>query len=217
MGNSKLSIVLLCFFVIITIKTKDMLCFYMFFEISLLPIAIIIFVYGYQPEKINAIYSLVLYTIISRFPLFLHIVYGFRNNDTATIPMTLCFMVKTPIYLLHIWLPKAHVEAPIGGSILLAGVMLKLGTYGLILFLPEIKLNYILSFYLSMAIIGSIVSSLICLRQRDIKSLIAYSSVVHMGFVTIGLMSGSELGYSRAIIMVIAHGISSPILFAIAH
>ena len=100
---------------------------------------------------------------------------------------------------------------------ILAGVLLKLGSYGLVLFLPFIHFNICLSFYLSMALVGSIVTSLICLRQGDLKLLIAYSSVVHMGVVTIGFMRGTETGYSCAIMMVVAHGLCSPFLFSFAH
>ena len=95
--------------------------------------------------------------------------------------------------------------------------MLKLGTYGLILFLPYVKMNMLSSFYYRMAATGSTVASLICLRQSDLKALIAYSSVVHMGVVTLGLLRGSETGYTCAIMMVLAHGVCSPILFALAY
>lgn len=96
----------------------------------------------------------------------------------------------------------------------LAGVLLKLGSYGLLLFLPFVKLNYILSFYLRISLLGSLISSLICLRQGDLKLLIAYSSVVHMGVVTVGFISGSELGYSSGIMMILIHGLCSPMIFA---
>ena len=99
---------------------------------------------------------------------------------------------------------------------LLAGVLLKIGTYGLILFLPLVKLNHVLLFYFRLSLLGAIVCSIICLRQGDIKVLIAYSSIVHMGVVLLGLLSCNELGYSCGLIMVTAHGLRSPFVFRMA-
>lgn len=130
--------------------------------------------------------------------------------------MTIGFIVKTPLYLVHVWLPKAHVEAPVAGSIVLAGVLLKLGRYGLIVFCPLVKTSVLL-IYLSLSILGSILCRIICVRQWDLKSMIAYSSVVHMGVVTVGVVRGSELGYFCRIIMVVAHGVCSPIMFALVY
>ena len=117
---------------------------------------------------------------------------------------------------MHVWLPKAHVEAPVAGSMVLAGVLLKLGRYGFILFCPFLR-NCILMVYVYLSLLGAIYCSLICLRNYDIKSLIAYRSVVHIGVVTIGVVRGSEIGYKCALIIVIAHGICSPFLFALAY
>ena len=96
----------------------------------------------------------------------------------------------------------------------LAGILLKLGSYGLLLFLPYIKINYLLSFFYVIGILGSIIRAILCLRQGDMKLLIAYSSVVHIGAVTLGFIRGTEMGYSGGIIMVLGHGIASPLLFA---
>jgi len=203
--------------VILAFKTKSLLLFYVFFERSIIPISLIIWLYGYQPEKINAMFYLLLYTVAGRLPLLLFIIKDeifFISSLVISLPVTLGFMVKTPIYLLHIWLPKAHVEAPVGGSMLLAGILLKLGTYGLFLFLPYIK--GILTAYLTLSLLGAVVCSLICLRQADMKKLIAYSSIVHMSFIRYGLLRGTVLGYQGALIMSVGHGICSPFLFAIA-
>ena len=205
--------------VIMAIKTKSLLLFYVFFEFSIIPIIFIIFTYGYQPEKLQATLSLLLYTIVGRLPLLIVIVKNeirFTRDILLLLPLTLAFMIKSPMYLLHIWLPKAHVEAPVGGSILLAGVLLKLGSYGLLLFLPMTILSDLHTLYLSLSIVGGIVGSLICSRQGDLKILIAYSSVVHMGVVTLGFIRGSELGYICGIMMVFGHGIASPFLFAMS-
>ena len=204
----------------LVIKTKSLLLFYISYEVSILPISLIVFLYGYQPEKLRASLYLLLYTVVRSLPLFLFIVYcrefSFLSTSLLTLPLTLTFIVKTPIYLLHTWLPKAHVEAPVGGSIILAGVMLKLGSYGLLIFLPRVQLNRLLSFYYSMSLLGSIICSLICLRQGDMKVLIAYSSVVHIGVVTLGFISGREVGYACGMMMVLRHGVCSPFLFLFA-
>ena len=205
--------------VLMAFKCKSMILFYIFFELRVIPISLIIILYGYQPEKLIATLALILYTIISRLPLLLYIITIERTitrRELLTIPMTLRFMVKTPIYLLHSWLPKAHVEAPVGGSMFLAGVLLKLGSYGLLLFLPLLKLNYTQSFYFIMGLVGSVVGAVICARQGDMKILIAYSSVVHMGVVTIGFVRGTEIGYSCGLMIIYRHGLVSPFIFSLA-
>jgi len=206
--------------VLLSLKTKTLLLFYAFFEFSIVPITMIVFQYGYQPEKLQASISLLLYTVVGRLPLLLFIIlfhtWGYTRTLLA-IPITLAFMIKTPLYLLHAWLPKAHVEAPIGGSIMLAGVLLKLGSYGLLLFLPWVKINWLVSLYLRVALVGSRVRALICLRQGDVKLLIAYSSIVHIGVATLGFLRGTELGYSCGSMMVVSHGFTSPFLFAISY
>lgn len=219
-GVLELLNVALAVVVYITFKTKSLLLFYIFFEMSILPITMILFLYGYQPEKLQASLFLLIYTVVGRLPLLLFIVKChncFISSVVITVPITLGFLVKTPMFLLHAWLPKAHVEAPVGGSMVLAGVLLKLGSYGLLLFLPYIKLNPLIRLYLGLNLIGSIVGALLCLRQGDLKVLIAYSSVVHIGVVTLGLLSGSEIGYSCALIMILAHGLGSPFIFAFAY
>ena len=118
--------------------------------------------------------------------------------------------------MVHVWLPKAHVEAPVAGSIVLAGVLLKLGRYGFIIFCPGVQ-NIVLMIYVYLSILGAIYCSIICLRNYDIKRLIAYRSVVHMGVVTIGVVGGYEVGYKCAVIIVIAHGVCSPFLFFLAY
>ena len=131
-----------------TFKTKSLLLFFVFFELRVIPITLIVFIFGYQPEKLQASFSLLLYTVTRSMPLLLFILIGelsLLTSAVLTFPVTFSFMVKTPMYLVHIWLPKAHVEAPVGGSILLAGVLLKLGSYGLLVFLPNVKLNMLLT------------------------------------------------------------------------
>jgi len=195
--------------VLLAIKTKRLLLFYIFFEFSLIPITAIIFLYGYQPEKLQSALYMILYTVVGSLPLLLSIAY----NAMTTLPVTLAFMVKSPLYIAHIWLPKAHVEAPVSGSMLLAGILLKLGSFGLVLFLPFLKMDNYLILYISLRLIGSIICALVCLRQSDSKMLIAYSSVVHIGIVNLALLRATEVGYVCATLIIICHGLCSPILF----
>lgn len=219
-GIMALLMVVLTSRVLLAIKTKSLLLFYVFFELRVIPITLIVFLFGYQPEKLRASFSLLLYTVVSSLPLLLYIIYWditYITSSFLAIPITLGFIVKTPMYLFHTWLPKAHVEAPVGGSMFLAGVLLKLGSYGLMLFLPFIHQNSLLTFYISIALVGSPVACLICLRQGDLKLLIAYSSVVHIGVVTVGFIRGREIGYTCGLIIVFSHGLSSPFLFAFSY
>lgn len=220
---SELTYTLLLVIVIFFLCQKS-ITFYVLFELSLIPTLIIVFFFGYQPEKLQARIYLLLYTVFSSLPLLLVFIRNktfmhFINHSFIwwfTVVITLGFSVKTPLYLVHVWLPKAHVEAPIAGSIVLAGVLLKLGSYGFIIFCPFLY-NPVLIIYIYLSILGAIYCSIICLRNHDIKSLIAYRSVVHIGVVTIGVVRGYEIGYKRAIMIVIAHGVCSPFLFYLAY
>lgn len=135
-------------------------------------------------------------------------------SSIGYLVVSLSFMVKSPLYTLHSWLPKAHVEAPLSGSILLSGIILKLGGYGILLLSP--CLEFSLSLYVYLSLSGSVICSLICCRHWDIKSLVAYSSVVHIGVVTLGALSGLELGYWAACGILVGHSIISPLMFVLA-
>jgi len=209
--------VLLILVVLIAFKANTSLIFYIFFELSILPIIATIFLFGYQPEKLDASLYLTLYTVLASLPLLTIIIRKTNLILTlASVFYTLAFIVKTPIYIVHIWLPKAHVQAPVGGSIVLAGILLKLGSYGLFIFFLYVKNSLIVPIYFTLSIIGRIVRRIICIRQSDIKSLIAYSSVVHIGSVTLGLCSQTIIGYNAALFIVLGHGWCSPIIFALA-
>lgn len=199
---------------VLAFKANTLLGFYVIFEATVVPIVILIFLFGYQPEKIQARFYLLLYTVARRLPLLLYII---TDSSLSCLAATLAFMVKTPLFMFHAWLPKAHVEAPVAGSILLAGVMLKLGAYGLFLMLPRFAIRPIISFYLALRLLGGVVCSLLCLRDGDMKTLIAHSSVVHIGVVNLGLLSGTEIGYCGAVLISIGHGLCSPFLFAFAY
>nr|YP_009692004.1 NADH dehydrogenase subunit 4 [Paradyschiria parvula]QEG77639.1 NADH dehydrogenase subunit 4 [Paradyschiria parvula] len=234
-NNNKLFILnslFLLIFLVLTFSSLDLFLFYLFFESSLIPTLLLIMGWGYQPERINASLYLLFYTLFVSLPMLIGIIFIFKTIKTMNfylmfeyqffsnflyIAMVFAFLVKLPMFLVHIWLPKAHVEAPVAGSMILAGVMLKLGGYGLlrvlVLFqMTNIKLNIL---WVTISMIGSVVVSLICLRQVDLKALIAYSSVAHMGLVLMGIMSMYSMGYCGSYTMMIGHGLCSSGMFCL--
>lgn len=223
-------VVLFYFFV-----TDHFLVFFIMFELSLIPTFILILKWGYQPERFQAGLYMMLYTIVSSLPLMFRIVFlgnkffsfyieesvGFFDFNFSFFfyaGFMMAFLVKLPLWGVHLWLPKAHVEANVRGSIVLAGVLLKLGGYGLI------KVGFILSSYFKLGFFMVAISlwrvvsvSLLCLTLVDIKQLIAYSSVVHIAFVIVGLFSYTHVGLVGAVIVIVSHGLSSPMMFMLAN
>lgn len=225
-------LIILVVSLILTFRAKNILMFYFFFEWSLIPIFLIIMGWGYQPERIKARISLFFYTLFASLPLLLVLLLlNFRANSIIlnllifvviysnkfyllTILRVLAFLVKFPMFTFHLWLPKAHVEAPVSGSIILAGVLLKLGGYGLIRIYFLLRENLIIILIISISLIGSGLLGIICLIQRDIKVVIAYSSVVHIALIIVGVLIINNIGVEGAILVIIAHGICSSGIFA---
>nr|YP_001648736.1 NADH dehydrogenase subunit 4 [Antrokoreana gracilipes]ABC55888.1 NADH dehydrogenase subunit 4 [Antrokoreana gracilipes] len=216
----------------------DLFSFYLSFESVLIPTYILIVGWGYQPERLQAGIYLMFYTLLASLPLLIVILFFDSLSGAAlatslvTVTWTnhwlsvmlyvagvLAFLIKVPLFLFHLWLPKAHVEAPIAGSMLLAGVLLKMGGYGLFRFSAYFmgNLSVVGCLWTVVGLTGGVFLSLVCLRQSDVKSLIAYSSVVHMGLVVGGLVTMSWLGVVGSYVLMFSHGLCSSGLFCLAN
>lgn len=223
---------------LLTFISSNLIVFYISFEFTLLPTLFIILGWGYQPERLQAGFYLIIYTVLASLPLLINLILIFHTNYSLSfrnflwitpcpinlfyiwwITTILAFIIKIPLYSFHLWLPKAHVEAPVAGSIILAGLLLKLGRYGILrLALIFISINKsLIPLILSVSMWGAIVTSTICLRQPDIKSLIAYSSVGHIGLLTAGTITNHWWGWERSLLIIIAHGLCSSAIFALAN
>jgi len=220
---------------ILRFMRNSLLGFYIFFELSLIPTLIIILGWGIQPERIRAGRYLIIYTLVGSLPLLGSLLYMDHQCGRSKIFMPvikisffksfdyrifcifwiMAFLVKLPIYGLHLWLPKAHVEAPVGGSMILAGVLLKLGAYGLIRRIHYIRISW--CYWRKLLFIWSIFTmclvGLMCFRQCDLKSLVAYSSVAHMSLILAACFSCDIIGVKGVMRMLISHGLCSSGLF----
>nr|AWV83323.1 NADH dehydrogenase subunit 4 [Meimuna oshimensis] len=223
---------LLMTLLILSFSSSSLIMFYIFFESSLIPTIIIIMGWGYQPERMIASYYLLFYTLFASLPMLMSIMYLIYFNTSTVMylmnsvmnmylymGMTVAFLIKIPLFMFHLWLPKAHVEAPIAGSMILAGVLLKLGGYGLMrvmMIMPEMFIMYSY-IWITLSIIGMLMISILCMIQVDMKSMIAYSSVAHMGLVVSGIMTMNKWGLIGSYYMMIGHGLCSSGLFCLAN
>nr|BAI77218.1 NADH dehydrogenase subunit 4 [Bertella idiomorpha] len=227
-------------FLILAFGATEIIMFYIMFEATLIPTLILITRWGNQTERLNAGTYFLFYTLAGSLPLLVALLLLQNSTETLSLltlqystlpPLTtytdklwwlgclLAFLVKMPLYGVHLWLPKAHVEAPVAGSMVLAAVLLKLGGYGMMRMLVVLEpltkeLTYPLIIF---ALWGVVMTGSICLRQTDLKSLIAYSSVSHMGLVIGGILIQTPWGFSGALTLMIAHGLTSSALFCLAN
>nr|QXX99452.1 NADH dehydrogenase subunit 4 [Aconurella prolixa] len=221
--------ILMLIFLMIIFSSMSFLYMYISFEFVLVPLVILILGWGYQPERLMAGMYLFFYTMLVSLPLFIVIMWMYLSMGSLTMELmkltsdffvihfvlVIVFMVKMPMYLVHFWLPSAHVQAPVSGSMILAGLMLKIGGYGLIrtMFMHEhmfLKYSYI---WFVVSLMGSLYISIICLIQADIKSMIAYSSISHMGMVIVGILTMTLWGLSGSYLLMLGHGFCSSGMF----
>ena len=231
-----ISFMFLEFFLIGVFCILDLLVFYIFFECVLIPMFLIVGIWGSRERKIRAAYFFFLYTLLGSVLMLLAILYVYYQTGTTDYEVLLSinftkleqkilwlsffasFAAKIPMLPVHLWLPEAHVEAPTSGSVVLAGVLLKLGTYGFIRF--SLPLFPYASFFFSpivytIAAAGVVYTSFTAMRQTDFKRIIAYTSVAHMNLVIIGIFSFTIIGLEGAILQSLSHGFVASALFLI--
>ncbi len=221
-------------FLLIVFSTLDLFIFYIFFEAILVPMFLIITIWGSRERKIRAVYLFFFYTLCGSILMLLSIIYIYNTVGTLNLEYLfsweftqleqlilwasffVSFASKIPMFPFHIWLPEAHVEAPTVGSVLLAGILLKLGVYGFLRFslplFPDASLFFSPLVYV-LSVLGVIYASLTALRQTDMKRIVAYSSIAHMNMVVLGIFSFNVIGIEGSILQSLSHGFVSGGMF----
>lgn len=227
-----LTILLGC--LVIRFLAKNFLMFYIFFELSLIPLLGLIVGWGYQVERVQASFYLILYTVVGSLPL-LFVILSIRKSKTLEwfpgvlirsfrgeklnliliLVILIRIIIKLPLFGIHLWLPKAHVEAPVRGSIVLAAVMLKFGVYGVYRFFSFFFFFLVFQspVLTSFLVLGALLARVVARRQSDLKSLVAYSSISHMGILIRGVIFGGVSALKGSFIILISHGFCSSALF----
>lgn len=231
--QEKIIIVVIISRLLVCFLVEDLIRFYFFFEVVLIPIFILILGWGYQPERIKASLIIFFYTVGGSLPLFLALISVWNIERTLNIMLLLftvnwkkriiriiliiAFLIKLPIFIFHLWLPKAHVEAPVAGSMILAGILLKLGGFGLLLVRIMVLEKNILVLFSTVSLLGGGFLSAALIRFLDIKVIIAYSSVVHIRIVAVrGIMILCR-GVKGNLIIILGHGLGSSGIFRAAN
>jgi len=213
-------------------SSSNILIFYIFFEFSIIPIFFLLCGWGFNFERFQARFYILIYTLFFSLPFLIFIFlifydeksirfyvssfFYFSNFDVFFIFISIfIFLVKLPSFFFHIWLPKAHVEAPVSGSIILAGLLLKLGAYGLLIYIPFIFYNSLLfsSYFFILGLWGGILASFICFRQVDLKKIVAFISVCHIGMVLSNIFTFYLISLIGLIFILLSHGLSSSGIF----
>nr|YP_009115783.1 NADH dehydrogenase subunit 4 [Temnopleurus hardwickii]AJC10791.1 NADH dehydrogenase subunit 4 [Temnopleurus hardwickii] len=236
-----ITIIIITGALIVTFSALELLLFYIAFETTLIPTLILITRWGAQMERFQAGLYFIFYTLFGSLPLLISLIALYISSSSLSIPNTelvwisnntinslntwwtlsiLAFLIKMPVYGFHLWLPKAHVEAPVAGSMILAAILLKLGGYGLIRLISlfvSTSLNLISLPLVVFCSWGALITSMVCVRQTDLKALIAYSSVGHMSIVAAAIFTATSWGINGALMLMIAHGLVSSALFSLAN